>query len=193
MELLGRHTVILGKRGEGKSNLVQYLLDQYPNHLVYDICREHDREWTNRYLPEHRSGDRARAEAGEVVKRAVTGVDRDRRPDLFVIEEASRVAPNKGGVHDAIMDLVDLGRHYDCGTLVVARRPAKIDTSLVELADNVLTFYIDGKNDVRALNSFKSGVGDMAKELDPYHFLRIAGRDVTHHQPVPEMETTGRL
>lgn len=193
MELVGRHTVVLGKRGEGKSNLVQWLLSQVPNHLVIDVCREHDADFVNRYLPEHRSGEEARTEAGEVVKRTVTEQDRARRPDLLVLEEASRYAPNKGGTHDSIMDAIDLGRHYGTGTLAVARRPAKIDTSIVELADTVITFYVDGKNDVRALNSFKSGVGDRAKELDPYHFLRIEGRNVTHHQPVPEMDTTGEL
>lgn len=193
MRLKGQHTVILGKRGEGKSNLVQWILDQMPNNLVIDVCREHDVGFANRYIPDYRKGEEARAEAGELVARTVTDQDRERRPDLVVFEEASRYAPNGGGTHEAIMETIDLGRHYDTGTLAVARRPAKIDTSIVELADSVITFYLDGKNDVRALNSFKDGVGDRAKELDPYHFLRVEGRDVVEHEPVPEMDTTGRL
>lgn len=193
MKLLGRHTVVLGKRGEGKSNLVQWLLEQVPNALVIDVCREHEADFVNRYLPENRNGEKARAEAGGLVERTVTNNDRDRRPDLLVMEEASRYCPNSGGTHDAIMETIDLGRHLGTGTLAVARRPAKIDTSIMELADSVITFYVDGKNDVRALNAFKDGVGDAAKELDPYHFLRVEGRQVTRHAPVPEMDTTGRL
>lgn len=193
MRLKGRHTVILGKRGEGKSNLVQYLLSQVPNNLVIDVCREHNADFVNRYIPDYRNGEEARTEAGEVVKRTVTDQSRGRRPDLVVFEEASRYCPNKGGTHDAIMEVIDLGRHLDTGTVAVARRPAKIDTSIMELADNVISFYIDGKNDVRALNAFSDGLGDMAKELDPYQFLRAEGRQVTLHEPVEEMDTTGKL
>jgi DNA helicase HerA-like ATPase len=195
LNLLGQHTVICGLKGAGKSNFLQWLLkehDAYQNSLVYDMCREHDS--LNRYLPEHRNGKEARAEAGEVVDRFVTGNDRGLRPDLLVLEEATRYAPNGGGAPDQIMDLVDLARHYDTGILAVCRRLAKLDTTLVELADHIIVFALKGKNDKKRLNNEAPGAGDAAAELEPYEFLVIDGtRNFEKHSPVPEMDTTGRL
>lgn len=186
--------MVFGLKGAGKSNFVQYLLtlEQYRNHLVYDVCKEH--AGFNRYLPRHRSGEEARVEFGEVVQRFVTQNDRGLRPDLLVAEEVSRLAPNRGGAPDELYDLVDLNRHYATGFLGVARRPAQVDTNLVELADNILVFTVRGKNDVKRLNEEAPGSGDAAADLEPYHFLRIQGdRSYSVHSPVPEQDTTGKL
>lgn len=195
MKLLGRHTAVFGLKGQGKSNWIQWVVHEheaYRNTLVYDVCREH--EVLDRYLPEFRSGKKARAELGNVVSSFITNNHRSLRPDLFVIEEASRVAPNGGGSPDELMDLVDLARHYGTGVMLCARRPAKIDTSLVEMADNIIVFNLRGKNDVSRLNAESPGAGDAAKELGEYEYLRIdRGREWTKHSPVKEMDTTGRL
>lgn len=195
MELIGRHTMVFGLKGSGKSNFVQWVVDAhdaYRNHLVYDVCREHD--VLDRYVPDHRSGKEARAEFGGVLSRLVTDAPRELRPDLVVGEEVSRYAPNSGGTPDELMDLIDLNRHYGVGFLGVARRPAQVDTTLVELADNLVVFAVRGKNDRRRLNEEAPGAGDAAADLDPYHYLQItADRRWEEFGPVPEMETTGQL
>lgn len=197
LNLLGQHTVVCGLKGAGKSNWLQWVLKEheaYRNALVYDMCREHGEADLNRYVPEHRNGKPARVEFGEVVKRFVVENARGLRPDLLVAEEVSRYAPNGGGTPDEFMDLVDLARHYDTGILAVCRRPAKVDTTLVELADNIIVFALRGKNDRKRLNDEAPGAGDAAADLDPYHYLRIDGtRNFTVHEPVPEMDTTGKL
>jgi DNA helicase HerA-like ATPase len=188
--------MIFGKKREGKSNFVQYLLSlrEHRNALIYDICREHGNVDTGiRYKPEYRFGEEARSEAGGITEKFVTENDRDRRPDLVVYEELSRIAPNGGGTDDAIMDLVDLARHYSVGIVGVARRPAQVETTITELADQIVVFYLDGDNDIKKLNSIKSGLGDRAEQLDKYHFLVNRGRDITEYGPVPEMDTTGKL
>lgn len=197
IQLLGKHTVVCGLKGAGKSNWVQHVLterDAYRNALVYDMCREHGGTGLSRYIPTHRNGKPAKVEAGEVVSRFVTSNARGLRPDLLVLEEATRYAPNGGGAPDELMDLVDLARHYGTGILAVCRRPARLDTTLVELADNILVFALRGKNDRNRLNAESPGAGDAAGELDPFHYLRIDGqRRWTEHSPVPEMDTTGKL
>lgn len=196
LNLLGKHTLVCGLKGSGKSNFMQWALaehEAYRNHLVYDMCREHG-DRLNTYTPKHRSGEKARVEAGEVVKRFVTQNARGLRPDLVFFEEATRYAPNGGGTPDEMMDLVDLARHYDTGLVALCRRPARLDTTLVELADNILVFALRGKNDKSRLNAESPGAGDAAAELPPYHFLRIGPqRRWTVHSPVPEMDTTGEL
>lgn len=196
MQLLNRHTMVFGKKKEGKSNLVQWLLGKriHRNAFIYDVCREHEALETGiRYLPEYRFGEEARAEFGGVVDRVVTTNDRQRRPDLFVAEELSRLAPNSGGTDDAVIDFIDLNRHYSTGFIGVARRPAQVETTITELADAVIVFYLDGPNDVRKLNEINAGLGDRAAELDKYHFLVSTGRDIQEFGPVPEQDTTGEL
>lgn len=187
--------MVFGLKGAGKSNFVQWLVlnhDAYRNHLVYDVCREHD--VLDRYVPDNRSGKKARAEFGGVLERLVTDAPRELRPDLVVGEEVSRYAPNSGGTPDQLMDLVDLNRHYGVGFLGVARRPAKVDTTLVELADHIVVFAVRGKNDRRRLNEEAPGAGDAAAEMDPYEYLVISGdRTWQQYGPVPEMDTTGEI
>lgn len=197
LELIGKHNVLCGNKGAGKSNLLQWLIKQHPaleNTLMYDMAREH--EGLPRYIPTHRNGADARTEFGEVVRHFVVENDRGLRPDLLAVEEATRVMPNKGSVPDAAMDLVDLSRHYGTGLVAVCRRPAKLDTTVVELADNILAFSVRGSNDVKRLNAEAPGAGDAAKALDPEGFqcVRITPqRDWHLLEPVGEMDTTGEL
>jgi len=194
MKLKNNQTMIFGLKGGGKSNFFQYLLSkpQYQNTLVYDVCREH--AGYNRYIPEHTRGKEAIAEFDGVTSRLITDVDRNQRPELFAIEEVSRLAPTSGRQADSLMELVDLNRHYGIGLLGVARRPAKVNTDLTELADNLVIFRLTGKNDVRRLNQEADGLGDKARQLDDYHFIHVRpDRSYTVHAPVPEMDTTGNL
>lgn len=197
IELFGRQTMVFGKKGMGKSNFVQHLLadDRYRNTLVFDTNREHANTNLPRYCPKHRRGDEARAELGELLSRyVVTDREyRDIRPDLVVLEELSRYAPNRGSMADELGEFIDLARHYDVGLLGVARRPAQVDTDTVELADNTVIFRVDGDNDVKKLNRLSSGLGDAAADLPKYHFLVYDGSDYAVHEPVPEHDTTGKL
>lgn len=195
MELLGSHIVVCGMKRQGKSNWLQYVLsefDAYRNALVYDMNREHDN--LARYVPTHRNGEKARTEAGEVVKHFVTDNDRGLRPDLLVMEEATRYCPNGGGTPDPIMEVADLARHLNVGLLAVCRRLARLDTTLVELADYIVVFALRGKNDRSRLNAESPGAGEAAAELSDYEYLIIGpDRRWTVHEAVPEMDTTGEL
>lgn len=197
IELIGQHTMVFGLKGAGKSNWVAHVLSQsqYRNHLVYDLCREHGGDSDlNRIIPNYRSGDAAKQEFDTALRHFVTENDRSVRPDLFIGEETSRYAPNQGATPDSLLDLIDLNRHYGCGFLGVARRPAQVDTTLVELADNIVIFAIRGKNDHRRLESEAEGLGDAARNLDPYQFLIVdKTRSWAVHEAVPEYNTTGKL
>lgn len=197
IDLLGQQTMVFGKKGQGKSNFIQHVLqkDAYRNTLVFDTNREHENTGLPRYEPRHRRGKEARAELGEVLSRYVTTPTdyRDIRPDLVVLEELSRYAPSGGSMCDELGEFVDLARHLDVGLLGVARRPAQVDTDTVELADNTVIFRVDGDNDVRKLNRISSGLGDAAAGLEEYHFLVYDGSDYAIHEPVPEYDTTGAL
>lgn len=194
MKLIGQHTMVLGLKGSGKSNWVQHALTQprYSGHVMYDVCREHD--VLNQYLPEYRRGDRAISEFDEMVTKLIVDAPRSKRPDLLGIEEASRVAPNRGKQSEALLELIDLNRHYGVGIVAVARRPAQVHTDLIELADQLVVFRLTGTNDRRRLNREAEGLGDAAADLEDYHYILVdADRSYSVHEPVDEMDTTGRL
>lgn len=194
MRLISHQVAVFGLKKTGKSNLVQYLMrmPQFGGHLVYDVTREHAPLKT--YQPTHRRGDEAREELDEVLGRMVTRQDRDMRPDVVVVEEASRFCSPRRAPPPAMYDLLDLARHYRTGLVTVARRPAQVHSDLTELSDTLIIFRLTGKNDYRALNDIVDGLGDVVRALPEYHFARVTGdRKVYVHGPVPEMDTTGRL
>lgn len=194
MNLLGKHTAVYGLKGVGKSNWTQWLCRRpaMRNHLIYDVCREHS--GMHRYIPEHRHGDEAEAELNGVVERTITNNNRDRRPDMFVLEEASRFCGSRSPPPEALYDVIDLSRHYGVGLVSIARRPAQVHSDLTELADNVIIFRLTGKNDYKALERMVEGLGDTVRSLDDYQFARVTpDRKIRVHDPVPEMDTTGAL
>jgi hypothetical protein len=197
LHLKDRSTAVFGLKGTGKSNLVQYLLTRgrYQAHLMYDVCREHQR--LNTYTAEYRhdeGDDEAREELNTVTERMVTGQVRDMRPEVYAVEEMSRFCSPQKAPPPAVYDLLDLARHYGVGVLALARRPAQVHNSVTEMADNLIFFRLTGSSDYNALNKIVDGLGDVVRSLDDYEFAWLTpDRRVYVYSPVPEMETTGRL
>lgn len=198
IELAGQQIVVAGGRGSGKSTFVQHVLRILGDGaLVYDMNREHDA--FERYLPDHRRGEEAVAEADGVVSRMVTDNDPSRRPALLVLEEANRYV-SQGNIPEAVGELVDLGRHYKTpltdgvAVMYVTRRVAQLDTDVTELADYIAVFGPGGKNSRRRLNDEVAGLGDAAAELDGYEWLLAFGDGTfTRMAPVEPGDTTGSL
>lgn len=188
--------MVFGLKKAGKSNWLQYVLDHHPElyraHLVHDICQEHDT--LNRYTPTHRRGEKAVEEFDQMASRLVVDAPRKMRPELLVVEEISRIAPNGASPPESLYELIDLNRHYGVGVIGVARRPAQVHTDLVELASNLVIFQLTGKNDYRRLEQEVEGLGDAVRDLGKYEWVHVGpNRDYTVMSPVPEMDTTGSL
>lgn len=195
MRLKGKATAVYGLKGTGKSNWLQYVMSRpayRDGHLVYDVCREHDK--LKRYVPENRRDDEGRGELDTVVGRMVVDQHRWMRPEVVAIEEMSRYCSPNQRPPASVYEVVDLARHLGVGLVTIARRPAQVHSDLTELADNIIVFRLTGKNDYNALNRTVDGLGDVVRELGRYQFARVTpDRRVMVYDPVPEMNTTGRL
>lgn len=199
IDLRGDHTLIMGKKGTGKSNLLQYALgDRGPAQtLVYDVCHEHDALTT--YRPTHRRGDKATAELGRVTESMVLRPSPDRRPDVFAVEELSRFCSPHVEPPEPVMEIIDMNRHYQTpsgkglGFVGITRRPSQVHTDAVELADRLIIFRLTGRSDKRRLDDVHTGLGEVVGDLPDYHYVVVDGADYEVHEPVPERETTGNL
>lgn len=102
-----------------------------------------------------------------------------RRRDMWIVfDEAHNIWPNKGGLQKLPDDLklfITRGRHapWFFSMLFIGLKPSMLNPVVQDLALSMIVFRIDGNQSVKALNEKRDGLGDVAKELDDFHYLSI--------------------
>lgn len=189
LDLLNKAFCVFGLPDSGKSTLVHYILSQYgPQAFIYDTLDEYPGEPFDSYSPEMRHDT---GELETVIRAAMTGG----KYSLIVIDEANRFCPSKPApLPQAIADLNDWRAHYGLGVGYIARRPVQLNQDLTELSHYVISFGLDGVNDLRYLNDLKAGFGNTVGGLAKYHFAVYSkeDREVTVYTPVPEEFKTAK-
>lgn len=177
IDLRDKAWVVFGRRGLGKSVLLKHILSKTPDHLLYDPLGEH--EGFRRYIPEDRK-------SVEELSRFIEKVVLKERPSMFVVDECNRYVPPKPAPLPAgIDDLNDFARHYGISMGYVARRPVQFHTDIVELADYIFVFNLNGRNDHRYLEDLHRGFGDAVRGLAKHQFAILAqGSEIIIHAPV---------
>lgn len=185
-DINGKRFVIFGLQGSGKTVLARILLKTVKDSLVYDV--HHEYPGFTRYLVQykqvqtHKPDDPAIWELNNLVNRIVIGSGKIR---LFVMDEANRYCPNHYPLPSSILQLNDDQRHDRIGFGSIARRPAQLNTDLVELAHYLFIFRLTGRNDYKFLEDIAVGLGDGVKALEDHHFMIVdPGRRFTEHPPV---------
>jgi len=165
--LRGRQIVVAGMRGSGKTTFVKHaLLPVFRRHIVYDLVEDYPPEnFTVYKVPRDIRADNEQIKANFdlLCSRINWSVI-----DCVVVNEANRVMPNREKMPQYGRMLVDVSRHFEGGPKTViyeTRRPAQLHTDVLELADIIVCFKLDGKNDVDALNARRTGLGDMVAAL----------------------------
>jgi len=203
-DLSAKHVMLAGKKSTGKSNYLRHLVEHVGSDrvLVYDVNREHGGSGVGRYEPTHRSdkgNDEHRAELNQAVRRLVLDQEPERRPKVLVVEELSRFTSSQRRPPEALMEVIDLNRHYDTGDgdglgfIGVTRRPSQVHADVFDLADVTVMFRLDGRSDRRRLNDMSAGLGDTVSTLPRYHHAVYDGFSYEVEEPVPEYDTTGSL
>jgi DNA helicase HerA-like ATPase len=165
IDLTLRRFCIFGLQGSGKTELAKAILRRAPNHLVWDWHQEY--KGFNRYLVKKRYD----------LERQITLVIQKLVPkvDMFLIDEANRLAPNRSPLIPAIAELNDDSRHapWRLSLGFLARRPVQLNTDLVELSHYLFIFNLKGKNDIDYLNDLAAGLGDTVATMAPYHYAAV--------------------
>ena len=190
IELENKSTVIFGLPDSGKSTLTSYFMQQFgPAGFMYDTLDEYSAgaEYVS-YVPKDR-------EDINELTRIIRAVMKSRKYGLIAIDEANRFAePRPKPLPPVLRDLNDYRAHYELGTIYICRRPVQFHTDIVDLANNLIIFRLDGPHDIDYLNNIKAGLGDAAATLPPYHFIvrNMKSGAYIVHQPIPKQYATNK-
>jgi hypothetical protein len=185
MNLVNKGWCIFGPRGSGKSWLLESILDTNEDHIVYDPMEDH--AGYRQYLPDDRH-------SSEELNDLIHNVVLETQPAIFAIDEANKyIHPKPTRLLTGVADLVDMGRHHGISFGTVARRPVQFNTDLVELADALFFFGLQGKNDYVYMEDLHRGLGDAVRGLPRYHFVSYANQQITIHSPVDAPRRKGGM
>lgn len=191
LELAEQIVVVLGPPDSGKTNFVKTVFgkEPYRRHWIYDPLREYDSSEYNVVRPSNRRYDGGNEELNQTIDDAIFAQPEALRPRYLVIDEANRTVPNNKEPGEAMQDMIDFNTHFapGIGLWVVARRPAQLNTDLMELYDEMFIFGLRGRNDKRAYRDMVSE--ELVEQLDAkekFEFVHVDGEgDTTLFEPVP--------
>ena len=171
LKLTRKTWATFGYKGSGKSVLAQFIASRYADKcLYYDTLHEVPPSVAfHVYQPKNRQNT---AELLAVVKLLAA----NKRYRMFIIDEANRYAkPKPVPLPQELADMNDWCRHpqYNLSVGYIARRITQLNTDLTEIADVLFIFQLGGKNDILYLNDLRKGLGDVVKNLPPFHFVAV--------------------
>lgn len=165
---------IFGLHESGKTVLAKHIAKQYKT-VVFDILGEYKEKGLDWYEPKHTAYPDVAQDFDIFLKNART----ETKWNMILLDEASTVFPNKRGLMPIANNFINFYRHsikekgWNKGAMFICRRPARLNTDIVELSRYLIIFQLKGKNDIQYLNSINEGLGDAVVELDGYEFIVV--------------------
>lgn len=196
VDLKNKITVVIGPPDAGKSSFVKWLLAQpeYARHLVYDPLFGFDPETHNVIRPPNKSTKYRRYPDGNPeLNRAADKfvlVDKEKRPEIFAIDECGRLLKNGKDEGGAMGELNDFNAHYDIGVILIGQRLAQINTDFENKATRYFVLGYAGKNDRAAMRDVHEELPEYVDASTQYGvtYVRIDDNSIHNFKPV---EMTG--
>ncbi len=184
---------ICGKRGSGKTYLMNQIIKATSNFFVYDPL--HQISITGAYTTKNfndainilRKGSRRiiyqpmqiSISEFDTICRMIFSIENI----TFFVDEADRVMPSRAITKNASA-LIDLGRRKLIGGVFITRRLARLDSLPISQSDHVFAFKTILPQDVKYLKEFIGETAEQAQNLEPYHFLYYNGNEKIVHEPI---------
>jgi len=156
---------IFGLNMSGKTTLAKFIMKNF-NSVVFDVLREYDFNKYDVYQPKKTDYPSISEEFDFFIEKVKTG-----RWNLIVIDEASRIFPNRKALYPKFRSFLDTYRHYNKTIMFICRRPTQLFTDIPELAHYLIFFNLKGKNDIEYINSLNRNAGEVVYSLPNYHFV----------------------
>lgn len=164
--------IIAGQKGSGKTEWVKkYLNDLTIPFIIYDPNSEYLSDFPNNtYVPQTEEV----TEFSNFCK-AVW----NKGNIIMVVDEAEGVLREHSPLPPYAYQIVRRGRHRGIGLIILTRRPAELNKTVISLSEYVILFRFFLPNDIKYLGQF-IGVENAMKlpKLKDYHFL-IYNRGMT--------------
>lgn len=170
---------IFGLHETGKTHMAKHIAENYST-AVFDVLGEYDETKYDIWEVQNDGYPEVQQEFDSFLEFLRNQKAQDNGDwDMLICDEASTVHPNKKSMPSTMNNFLNYYRHpveekgWDMGGIFLARRPARVNTNIVELSRYLFIFRVTGKNDVKYLNSISSGLGDMAKDLEGHEFILV--------------------
>jgi len=187
--------VICGKRREGKSKFLKWLVKNFKRRIIWDVNHEHKTMGFNIHYP-YMVEEQWKRGITRIVFQPFSKTDEDFEKFLeaiynfnnfvLIIEEVEKYADSYH-MPTTLKKFIDTGRHKGVGIVATLRRPARTHKDLLSNADHIFMFHQHLQIDVDYL---KEWVGDKASEisnLPKFNYLHYDDREgtVVHKKKVP--------
>lgn len=201
-------TVVLGKKGSGKSTLVGEIIQDEPRVWVIDSLAEYGKErglevcseWEECVSAIEDSPSRSKFQISirllheddnldmiDLCYDAAGDINARGHNSLLVIEETSLyVAPTT--LPDEIAQLIRYGRHRQLDLVFVSRRSAELHRDLTANADVLVTFRTTEPRDLQYLSAYFT-----PEEIEKIKTLRVWDVNGPPDQLPPEIAVSGDL
>jgi len=184
---------ICGKRGSGKTFLMNEIIKTTDSFLVWDAL--HQIKIPNAYITSNfndalnvlRKGSKKiiyqphqiSISEFDMLCRIIYNLGNI----MLFVDEADRVMPSRA-ITKGASALIDLGRKKVIGGVFITRRLARLDSLPISQSDHVFAFKTILPQDVKYLKEFIGEIAEQAPNLKPYHFLYYDGNSTIIHEPI---------
>ncbi len=184
---------ICGKRGSGKTYLMNQIIKSADSFFVYDAL--HQISISNAYTTKNFNDALNALRKGskriiyKPIQISIAEYDALCRliynigNIMLFVDEADRVMPSRAITRNASA-LIDLGRTNLIGGVFLTRRLARLDSLPISQSDHVMAFKTILPQDVKYLKEFIGEIAEQAPNLKPYHFLYYNGDSTIIHEPI---------
>lgn len=161
-------TVILGKRGSGKTELIKYfvrkLIMAEKSLLIFDVVGNLSGFKTFKRVSYYALNPHNTTRIDNIIN-----TEKKRLPYVFILDEADRYdyfANSKSN----LSDLINLGRNWGIGVIASARRTANISKDFISNANNYFVFRHNEINDLEVLKQTFGLDHSFFKEIPEHSF-----------------------
>lgn len=164
---------IFGLHETGKTHIAKVIAQNYTT-AVFDVLGEYDEQKFDIWNVQSDSYPEVQQEFDDFLEFLRNNKQKDNGNwDMLLCDETSTVHPNKKSMPSTMNNFLNYYRHsveekgWDMGGIFIARRPARMNTNIVELSRYIIVFRVTGKNDIKYLNGIatKNISKEKAEEL----------------------------
>jgi hypothetical protein len=164
---------ICGLQGSGKTHYSKDLIKKHNYNVLVFSPHKHDfKNEPDNFLyyspdkPLSQYSSKALIEEFDTFLNYAVKLSKDNLIDGVLIDEFDMLFRSNYDISGRFNDVIINHRHYNLFLIGITRRPQDIPAKYFEQCFYVISFAIQGDNNIRKFNNLQNGLGDKIKNLD---------------------------